>query len=318
MRHRWALVLLSGALLLGVAGACASFESANDEPAAPDAATDTLPAAEDAPATEGPRCDPTKPFGAAVALPTPSINTPGTEDSPSLTADELTLVFQRDGNLYRSVRSTRSEPFPEATKMGVSAGAEGQVWLSGDGLELLFSSGRSFAPRIYRATRTSLLADFETPQQVVLPVPYDVLMPSVGPAAQGRELLFVARRDGDAGNPYVIYRVPFLVDAGRDAVAPLELVDAATTSEEYTTLSSDGLTLFFGVRASNTADRDIAVATRPSLAAPFGSAATVAELSTPGHSDQPGWVSPDGCRMYFASSRSGSATTDLYVADRGK
>jgi len=46
----------------------------------------------------------TAPFGAPAALTV--FNTTGTEESPRLSADDLTLYFGRDGNIYSSTRAT--------------------------------------------------------------------------------------------------------------------------------------------------------------------------------------------------------------------
>jgi Tol biopolymer transport system component len=43
----------------------------------------------------------------------------------------------------------------------------------------------------------------------------------------------------------------------------------------------------------------------------------VSELNLAGAIQGPGWVSSDGCVLYFASDRAGSTNLDLYVAQRG-
>jgi hypothetical protein len=40
------------------------------------------------------------------------------------------------------------------------------------------------------------------------------------------------------------------------------------------------------------------------------------ELNDAGASEEPGWISSDGCVLYFASTRTGAM--DLYVATRGR
>jgi hypothetical protein len=89
---------------------------------------------------------------------------------------------------------------------------------------------------------------------------------------------------------------------------------AATESDGRPVLSADGLTLYFASeRAAHGGHGglDIWVATRASDKDPFGPGSLVEELATPG-ADYPGFLSTDGCRLYF---RRPSA---ILVATRGK
>jgi hypothetical protein len=64
--------------------------------------------------------------------------------------------------------------------------------------------------------------------------------------------------------------------------------------------------------------QDIWIARRASVNDPFGAPANVSELNT-ANNDQPGWLSPDGCRLYLYSDRTGGVGgTDLYIAERRK
>ena len=57
-------------------------------------------------------------------------------------------------------------------------------------------------------------------------------------------------------------------------------------------------------------------ADRPTTAAPFGSIAQVPVVDAPGL-DHPTWISPDDCRLYLHSDRTGgSGGFDYYVAER--
>jgi hypothetical protein len=61
---------------------------------------------------------------------------------------------------------------------------------------------------------------------------------------------------------------------------------------------------------------DIFVATRPQKTDAFQNARNVAELSTI-YDEDPDWLSPDLCRLYVHSNRSGGmGGDDLYVAER--
>src|SRR5207249_823543 len=93
------------------------------------------------------------------------------------------------------------------------------------------------------------------------------------------------------------------VDLARRYAHHLRL-ELGGTSDSAPVTSVDGLTLFF---ASDRAvgpggGADVWVATRAALGAPFDTPRLAPELSSPAV-DIPGWISPDGCRMYLSSDR---------------
>ena len=103
----------------------------------------------------------------------PAINTATREATPSLTSDELLVVFTRGEELFEARRASRDEPFAPATKLpGPLPSAKFLTCcLSGDGLQLVYSAippGGS-AQEVMIATRTSRDEPFGQP--VVLPQP---------------------------------------------------------------------------------------------------------------------------------------------------
>jgi Tol biopolymer transport system component len=91
-----------------------------------------------------------------------ALNATSTDDGAALSSDELSLVFpsNRGGDfaIYGSTRRTTSEPFapPVLVEELDSAGYEGNVALSSDGLEVIFTSDRDGPPTLYRALRQCL------------------------------------------------------------------------------------------------------------------------------------------------------------------
>ena len=55
--------------------------------------------------------------------------------------------------------------------------------------------------------------------------------------------------------------------------------------------------------------------TRASTAMPFVNPVQVTGFDFGDSNDTPGWLSPDGCRMYFTSDRSGNS--DIWMGTRG-
>src|SRR5262249_36000015 len=90
-------------------------------------------------------------------------------------------------------------------------------------------------------------------------------------------------------------------------------VDSDNDDDLLPVLSDDELTIFFTSTRIYDVNGDIWVATRGSAADDFDPPADVFELNTPGL-DFPGWLSPDGCRLYFTRAEGGG--TQMYVASR--
>ena len=83
-------------------------------------------------------------------------------------------------------------------------------------------------------------------------------------------------------------------------------------------MSADERTMFYS-RAKTGTDFDIWTSERMSPQDAFGAEVLVPELSTT-HNERPGWLSPDGCRLYFGSDRPLPPSTvvgwNLHVASR--
>jgi Tol biopolymer transport system component len=86
-------------------------------------------------------------------------------------------------------------------------------------------------------------------------------------------------------------------------------------SQTFPVPSADGLYIYFASdrNGSGSASIDVFLARRASTTDQFGIPTTVAEVSS-SVEDDPTWLSPDGCRLYISSMRSG--TMEIYVASR--
>jgi Tol biopolymer transport system component len=267
-------------------------------------------------------CDVTGMFGVPVAL--GSVNTGSIESSPVLTDDELAIYFYSDRpggigstDLYVARRASVTMPFGAATALSSlnSAFGESDPTITPDEKQIVFASARSGSYKLMVAERPSALADFGAPA-VLADVNANNGTDSnsfltIQNAAS--ELWFASSRAGGAGG-YDLYRAT-RSGAGFSSPTPLQELNTAF-DDAAPVLSRDGLTLYFASKRTGGAsgDFDIWMARRPALASPFGAPSNVAELNTTGF-DRPGWLSPDGCRLYFGSDRGGS-NTEIYVAER--
>jgi hypothetical protein len=112
----------------------------------------------------------------SAGTPISSLNAIGDVGSPTLTADELTMVFV-DGNptgdgrgadLYMATRSSRSSSFGNVTALTTvnSSVGDGEPYLTPDGLGLYFTSTRNGMGQIFESTRSTPSSQFGTPQLV--------------------------------------------------------------------------------------------------------------------------------------------------------
>jgi len=273
----------------------------------------------------GGACDLSKPFGTATLV--PGINSSFNEYAIWINRDGLSAIVASDRtdlggpgkfDLYGTTRASTSAAFglPTLLPNVNTTDNETKPVVSPDGLQLYFSSDRPGAGTgydIYIATRLSLVASFGVP----------VLVPSV--SSTSGDLVASLTADGQ----YLYFDRP-ASGTGRDIYVknlrtadPPVSVDALNSKydEGHAVLSDDQLTVYFastrvGLSTSGgSADANILVAHRSTVTDLFGDLALVSELNT-SNADIPGYLSPDGCTLYFDSDRSGSQ--DLWVATKPK
>jgi hypothetical protein len=252
----------------------------------------------------GPRCDATAPFGSAVNLGS-AVNTTLNEATPRLSPDELTMVFSRlnpdmTWDMYSVTRASIGDPFGAPTVLGTINSVYTDVWptLTPNQLAIYFNSNRA-APttgpqEVYTATRTSPTADFAAPTLVSSLMGGDD-QPYVN--ATGTALYFSSASRPDTTGGGDLYRAP--IDGSGNVGAVQILIGQVNTpaTEQCPVVTEDELTLYY-CRFNGT-DNDIYVATRASASAPWGAGSAVAGAANVGSEEAPGWVSPDGCDLYF-------------------
>jgi hypothetical protein len=286
--------------------------------APPDIASDLPDAAPDADAP--PPCDPSQRFGAPVLV--TGIHAAGGNDvTPRLSRDELTLYFANDQTsagafkLFMATRPRFGADFgAPALIPGLNSkdGSSLNPTVTEDGLTMYLESTRATEPIIYLTSRAELTAHWSDPLVYLGAGDSgpDVMVgdraPYVLPA--GNVLYFQSTRTGNA-------------DIFRADIATVTVADVRGVNSAYDELrpvvTEDELTIYFASSRPDPAAQggwDIWVATRGSRDADFGAPTVVRELSTE-ESESPGWISPDGCRLYF--DRGGSTTLSrVYVAQK--
>lgn len=301
--------------LLGFLGACGARDALDNGPLDASRDSDDLDRA--------PPCASTSPFGFPIAIP---LAFRDNDRRPTLTADERILVVGRGTfdfakRLFTATRTngtfgdltpvfpTRGGPLPAYSNQAPS--------ISADGLTLYFlanvpASCGALNPKCFKlhiTQRAATTTSFEEPIAIT-PGFADVdLAGSTGSpslSADGQTLYYDLKSE--------IHR---RVWSGTEWIADETLREIGEAHDPA--ISADGRTLFF---ARSNGDHDLIwSAARAVPQGPFGQPRRVEELVPPiSLTNIPGWVSPDGCRLYFSRHLTASAATGagIFVAERGR
>jgi hypothetical protein len=312
LRSAW-LGFVAPALLALVLVRCAesspSAPAPADVPLPPRGDADTDPSdAAVAPGDGGPdagppACDTTKPFGAAVRV--ADFEALAHRASPHLSADELTIYFTttspaNSSELTMAVRPSKSAPFAGETVLPQSTvNSENDPTVGADDLSLWFFSLRNGSADLFFATRTSPMMPFGVATAVPVVNGGTTIEATPYFRTAGSELWFVSERaDSALLDVYLSKRVD-----GAFGV-PTRVVELSSAGDEFAPQpSEDGLTLILGSdRAGGKGKEDLWISRRASVAVPFDAPTPLTEINS-SSGDQPGWLSADGCRIWFSSGR---------------
>jgi Tol biopolymer transport system component len=259
-------------------------------------------------------CNPTAPFGNLTSL-AGVVNTGAYESTPMLTPDELGIFFARDTGggkigLFYATRGATNQPFGNANQLSISGNGsiDTSPWVDDKMMLMLFASERNGDKHyhLYQATGdgtpdgwsnvTELTTlNWSEPAADVNPW----MVPSTG------EVWFASDRMGSLDIFYAL-----------NTATPPAYYAALDTgqAESHPVLTADALTIFFE-RTDLQNKGHIFVATRASTFSVFGNVSQLTEFDQQGTQSAPGWLSADGCRMYFSTDRSGNF--DIWMATRG-
>ena len=326
-----ALVLGSAACTFDTSTVATGFLDDADPGSPTDGATnDSVPGAADAALIDGatsfdaapPGCQDFGAFNSTTLV--SQVNSNATDNAPTLSADELTMIFhsnrsggQGNRDLWLARRTSIDQPFTapvNMTQVNTSADELGPT-LSGDGLVLYFGTNRSGGLGdydVWKATRASTGDFFSAP----------VALPSINSStidyfpfvtADGLSLYFASTRAGGVGNrdTWVSTRAT----TTSEFPAPTLLAATNSTADDVAmTLSADGLSFFIqSDRAGASGGPDVWLATRQSTAQPFSTPSNLSGVNSTSQ-DQATWLSLDGLRLYQASDR--GTSWQIYLTER--
>lgn len=306
-------------------GCSSKFVAAGEDgspPGSPEAAVITPPGPEDgAPPGADAGTDAARPTtrcteGAAFGAPerVTELSSAASEAAATLTEDELTVYFARNGALLIATRASREQPFGNVRSAGLSgSGTDDNPALSFDGRQLFFTStarGDSGATEIFVA---QVMGGGLTAPAPVRGVPPSTTDPF--PNGDASALYYSAARDGGLPDLWLATGL-----GGGPGFSEQRLTVSDTESDGQPVLSRDELSLYFGSRRAGTLGlSDIFVAKRARTSDPFTNAVSLGPTVNSAANDLPLFVSADGCVLYFSSDRPGGAGgRDIYRTTRGR
>lgn len=285
-----------------------------------------------------PRCNPTAPFAAIEPL--VSLNTNNTETPPSLTEDELTVFFARvesrpgaDGGLvpwyrmYKAHRDNVRDAFAPATPMSgleVTGSQDHDLTI----LPLQVASPTSFT-FVLSSERAGGMGNLDyywldaTDKTFTSFAPARHAPPPLNSGgleggasfSRDRSRMYVGRYvypdGGNSGNgDFFIVDLNLALDPTN--LRPLPGLVNTPAHEGDPVVSLDERSIYFSRSVGPVSKMFIARRNAPTDPFPIGDPLT--ELNGV-ENTRVGWVSPDGCNLYFAR---GNNDPNLFVAHRGK
>lgn len=269
----------------------------------------------------------------------PGVNTPFFEGSPTVSSDGLALFFtseRHDGrqDIFVSARPHADSSWGDAVRLGSpvnhDAAHDFALRLSHDGLSLYFSSerpGGAGSSDLYVARRRSPEHEWEPPRNLGRPLNTEAFEAFPTPSADGNTLYF--NRSTTWDSPDAAIWVATRAHEHEPWAEPARLAEPinGVGSNFAPAVSADGLTLYFASDRPGSIGRvDLWVARRERTNAPWQPPENLGvEVNAPGSVTLAPFLSSDGRRLYFMSSRPGGLggpdcefwnCFDLYVATR--
>jgi imidazolonepropionase-like amidohydrolase len=277
-------------------------------------------------------------FGAVENL-GPAVNSSFFDGSPTVSADERTLIFTSERmegrqDLFTSTRRRTEDPWGEAVSLGPTvnhlAAHDFSVRLSQDARSLYFASERPGgfgSSDLYVARRASPGHPWEPPENLGPGINTGAFEAFPTPSADGNALYFNRSTAWDSPDSDIWVTTRANEDEHWGAPERLPEPVRGPGADFAPAISADGLTLFFASdRPGNVGRVDIWAARRRSESAPWAAPENLgAPVNTPQSVAMAPFPSVDGRRLYFMSSRPGGLggadcdfwnCFDLYVATR--
>lgn len=319
------------ALTAAAAGACVGDPPETSAPSDAGASADTstvepiADAGDERRSADAGPCALDAPFGKPLLV--PGLESPGDDDAPALSSDELDIFFTRtpplqngtSAGIFHASRASLRAAFGPATVFLDRPGAfDGDPFVTLDG-KTVFGALAGAPSSLGGADIYRLRADGGA--MPVTGVNTDKNDGNPFLTADGNELWYVREvetKGGDGGTflQTDIFRSRYDDGVAREATSVAEL-NVASADEHWPVLSADLKTIYFASKrrevVPDSTRENVWVARRASVDVPFDPPQPVPALNS-ADNDAARWLSPDGCRIYLRSDRSGNEA--IYMAER--
>jgi hypothetical protein len=253
----------------------------------------------------------------------PTVNSSDWEGGPSISADGLTLFFDRQRlgkqTLWVTTRTTIEDNWSEPVELGpvvntiASDGAQWQPSISADGLSLFFVADFD----LWFSTRKSIVDEWEPAVNLgpTVNTSYRDITPSI--SADGLSLYFSSNRPGGSGSLDIwITTRESIIDPWGEPVNLGPIVNSSA-AENASSISADGLSLFFTDYPAQRPDgyglSDLWVTKRATMDDNWGSPMNLGPTVNTTYRDGGPSISSDGKTLFFMSNRpGGSGNMDLW------
>ena len=271
-----------------------------------------------------PTCAWTGAIKLSVPVPVAAVNTSFNELEPILSTDGLTLYFSssRDGNpdSFVATRTSRAAAFGGVVKnleISTSDGDETRFAPAANGLEAYLAAKRPGGlggSDIWIATRASTSSPY-TPASFKLATGLSSALNDFDPypSADGLRLYFIVEDFASGLGGYDIVVASRASPQGAFS-APVALagVNSALHDDNPALTADERVILFGSLRPGGAGSKDIYYAVRSSPTAAFSTPTPVPGINSAAAESEL-YISPDGCEIYFASTRpGGKGSWDIY------
>lgn len=232
----------------------------------------------------------------------PSTGTVATR--PTVTEDQLCILFLRNGYLWEASRNSIDEMFSEqriVSELGYDGDGILYAWVSPDGLRLYYNKakkdGKIWKDSLFLAVRndrSELWTEVRELDDLHLYMTRDK-QPSL--TADETVIMWISDRGRD-DHDYIIWMAdrPSPVNPFENLREVSELNDFGA---EGPFLSADGLTVYFSLLKDDTGSRELWKGSRESREDFFGNFEPLEEINQWGATTISPWVSPDQRTIYF-------------------
>jgi Tol biopolymer transport system component len=252
----------------------------------------------------------------------PNVNSSDWDGGPSISADGLTLFFDRQRlgrqTIWVTTRETKEDDWGEPVELGpvvntiASDGAQWQPSISADGLSLFFVADWG----LWVTTRETTEYDWGTP--VNLGATFNVgrnITPSI--SAEGLSLYFSSNRSGGSGSMDIWITTRETIDDFWGDPLNLGPIANSSAAENASSISADGLSLFFTdypvQKPGGHGQSDLWITSRATTGDDWGQPMNLGPSVNTTYRDGGPSISADGYTLYFHSNRSGgSGDIDLW------